>query len=117
MDTVPEQYRGRNLYAWNPNVTLLRTNVEENRQMGEMLATAANDATAPVAILLPLKGVSMLGAPGGRFYDPEADQACYHAIQEHVRDDIPVYELDHNINDPEFSAAIANTLLSLLGAA
>ena len=115
IDTVPEHYRGRNLYAWNPNVTLLRTNVEENRQMGEMLAAAANAATAPVAILLPLQGTSMLGAPGGRFYDPDADQACYHAIKEHIRDDIPVYELDHNINDPEFSAAVANTLLKLIG--
>ena len=30
LDTVPEKYKDRNLYQWNPNVTLLRTNVEEN---------------------------------------------------------------------------------------
>ena len=114
IDTVPEKYRGRNLYEWNPNVTLLRTNVEENRKMGEMIAAAANAATAPVAILLPLRGVSMLDSEGGRFWDPEADQACYDAIKQNLRPDIPVYELEHNINDPEFSAAAANTLLELL---
>ncbi|MBL8157911.1 MAG: Tm-1-like ATP-binding domain-containing protein, partial [Anaerolineae bacterium] len=24
METVPERYKGRNLYAWNPNITLMR---------------------------------------------------------------------------------------------
>ena len=28
IETVPEKYKGRNLYHWNPNVTLMRTNVE-----------------------------------------------------------------------------------------
>jgi uncharacterized protein (UPF0261 family) len=114
IDTVPEQYRSRNLYQWNPNVTLLRTNVEENRKMGEMLAAAANAATAPVAILIPLRGVSMLDSEGGRFWGPEADKACYDAIKQNLRPGIPVYELDHNINDPEFSEAVARTLLGML---
>ena len=42
IDTVPEKYRDRNLYEWNPNVTLMRTNVEENATMGAMIARAAN---------------------------------------------------------------------------
>ncbi|HXF62206.1 MAG TPA: Tm-1-like ATP-binding domain-containing protein [Caldilineaceae bacterium] len=113
IETVPEKYRGRNLYQWNPNITLLRTNVEENQTIGEMLAAAANAATAPVAILLPLKGVSMLDSPGGRFWDPEADRACYDAIKRNLREGIPVYELDYNINDPEFADAIAGALLDL----
>ena len=68
--------QGRNLYEWNPNTTLLRTDVEENIRMGEMIAAAANAATAPVAVILPLKGVSMLDSAGNRFWDPEADRAC-----------------------------------------
>ncbi len=114
IDTVPEKYKGRNLYQWNPNVTLLRTNVEENIKMGEMIAAAANAATAPVAIVLPLKGVSMLDSPGGAFWDPEADQACYGAVKKNLKPDIPVIEVDHNINDPEFSGKVAETLLGML---
>ena len=30
-DTVPEKYHERNLYQWNPNVTLMRTTPAENR--------------------------------------------------------------------------------------
>jgi uncharacterized protein (UPF0261 family) len=92
----------------------LLTNVEENTRIGEMIADAANAATAPVAILLPLKGVSMLDSPGGDFWDPEADQACYRAIKANLRPAIPVIELDYNVNDPEFADRVAETLLAML---
>lgn len=114
IDTIPEKYKDRLLYQWNPNVTLMRTNVEENTRMGEMLAAAANASTAPVAILLPLKGVSMLDSEGGMFWDPEADRACYDAIKNNVKPGIPVIEVDANINDPEFSGKVAETLLAML---
>ena len=114
IETVPEQYLERNLYQWNPNVTLLRTDVEENVRIGEILVAAINRATAPAAVLLPMRGVSMLDSEGERFWDPEADQACFDTIRNGVRADIPVHEVDHNINDPEFADIAANTLLELM---
>ena len=114
IDTVPEKYKGRNLYEWNPNVTLMRTNVDENIRMGQLIAAAANAATAPVAILLPLKGVSMLDSPGGRFWDSEVDGACYATIKQDVKPGIPVIELDYNINEAEFADKVAETLLAML---
>ncbi len=115
--TVPERYQDRNLYEWNPNVTLLRTNVEENRRMGEIFAEKLNQATGPVAVFIPLRGVSMLDSEGEPFWDPEADRAFRDALKANLRSDIPVYELDHNINDPEFAEAVANKLLEFLGSA
>lgn len=112
--TVPEHYRDRKLYEWNPNVTLMRTNVEENRRIGEMIAAAANASTGPVAILLPLKGVSQLDSPGGPFWDPEADAACYEAIKAHLKPGIPVIEMDNNINDPAFAEKAVEVLLAML---
>lgn len=112
--TVPERYRDRTLYEWNPNVTLMRTNVEENRRIGEMIAAAANASTGPVAILLPLKGVSQLDSPGGPFWDPEADAACYEAIKAHLKPGIPVIEMDNNINDPAFAEKAVDVLLTML---
>lgn len=114
IETVPEKYKARNLYRWNPNVTLLRTNVAENIKIGEMIAAAANAATAPVTIVLPLKGVSMLDSQGERFWDPEADKACFDAIKENLSPNIPVIELDNNINDPEFSTMVAGLMLTML---
>ena len=114
IETVPERFLERNLYQWNPNVTLLRTSVEENVRIGEILVAAINRATAPTAVLLPMRGVSMLDSEGERFWDPEADQACFDTIRNGVRADIPVHEVDHNINDAEFADTAANMLLELM---
>ena len=113
-ESVPEKYRERNLYQWAPTATLLRTNIEENRRIGEMIAAAANAATAPVAILLPLKGLSMLDSVGGAFWDPPANAACFDAIKGKLNPDIPLIELEHNINDRPFAEAAADTLLKLM---
>ena len=114
IDTVPARYKGRVLYEWNPNVTLLRTNVAENVRIGQMIAAAANAATAPVAVVLPLGGVSMLDSEGGEFWDPEADQACYDTIRENLKPGIPLIEMDNNINDAAFADKVAQLLLDML---
>jgi uncharacterized protein (UPF0261 family) len=113
IDTVPERYRQRNLYEWNPNVTLMRTNVEENRAMGQMIARAANESTGPVVVLLPMRGVSMLDSPGNQFWDPEADGACYSAIKENLKPGVKLVEIDANINDPEFADKAVELLTEL----
>ena len=114
LDSLPQRYRDRNLYQWAPTATLLRTNIEENRRIGEMIAAVANAATAAVAIVLPLKGVSMLDSIGGAFWDPAANAACFDTIKSKLKPDIPVIELDNNINDPFFADTTANILLDML---
>ncbi|MGD8240289.1 MAG: Tm-1-like ATP-binding domain-containing protein [Armatimonadota bacterium] len=115
-DTVPEKHKDRLFYHWNPNVTLMRTTPEENAEMGRIFAEKASMSTGPVAFFLPLKGVSMLDAPGKEFWSPEADGALYDALKENLRPDIPVIEMDNNINDDEFADAVADKLLAFLAA-
>lgn len=114
-ETVPSGYAERKLYKWNPNVTLLRTNVEENTRIGEMLASAANAASSPkVTILWPLRGFSMLDSLGGAFWEPEADGACHTAVRARLKPSIPFIEVDANINDPQFADRAADTLLEMM---
>ncbi|MEM7011828.1 MAG: Tm-1-like ATP-binding domain-containing protein [Verrucomicrobiota bacterium] len=119
IDAVPAEYResGRNLYEWNPAVTLMRTNIEENRRIGEIFAEKLNAATGPVAVLLPLGGVSILDGGGERFCDREADQAMFDALKSNLRDDIRVEEIDAKINDAEFSKIAVEMMLELLASA
>ena len=70
-----------------------------NDKMGEAFAEKANAAKGPVAFLIPLKGVSILDGDGEMFCDREADQAMFDALKANLRDDIPVVEIDANIND------------------
>ena len=116
MASVPDRFKNgdRNFYEWTSEVTLMRTTVEENRQMGEIFAQKANAATGPVAFLFPLKGVSMLDADGDRFCDRDADQTFFAAVRENVKDDVRVEEIDANINDPEFSARAVEIMLELI---
>ena len=119
MDTVPEHYRqaGRTFYEWNPSVTLMRTDIAENRRMGEMFAAKANAAAGPVAFLIPTRGVSILDGDGQPFCDRAADAAFGEALRAGLRDDIAVKEIDCNINDPEFAARAVTLMLDLIGRA
>ena len=119
MEEVPEKYRKakRTFYEWNPSVTLMRTDREENERMGKVFAEKANAARGPVAFLIPLKGVSILGGEGELFCDREADQAMFDALKAHLKKDIEVVEIDHNINDPQFSAKAVEMLLDLIATA
>ena len=116
MESVPSHYReaGRQFYEWNPTVTLMRTNVEENRRLGEIFAEKANAATGPIGFLLPLRGVSILDGDGERFCDRVADHAMFEALKTNLRPDIPVMEVDANINDPVFAGAAVDTMLGWL---
>ena len=113
-ETVPKQYNDRRFNQWASNVTLMRTTPEENAKIGRILAEKANKSSGPVAFFLPLKGLSMLDAPDKEFWWPEANQALFDAIKGNLKSEIPIYELDCNINDDEFADAIANKMLELL---
>ena len=112
--TVPAAFAGRRFYQHNANVTLLRTDVEENAKLGAELAAKVNASRGPVTVLLPLRGVSVIGAPGGAFHWPEADAALFAAIRRDLRPDIPLVELDCAINAPEFAQRCAAALLAHL---
>jgi uncharacterized protein (UPF0261 family) len=114
VETVPEKYRDRNLYRWNPNVTLMRTTPEENARLGRIIAEKLNASTGPLAVLLPLKGLSQLDSEGNPYWWPEADRALFDALKAHLRPDIPVRELDANINDPLFADTAVEILLGLM---
>lgn len=73
IETVPEKYKDRNLYKHNASVTPMRTTVDECSQMGKIIASKLNMATGPVALFLPLKGVSAIDVEGAPFYGPAED--------------------------------------------
>ncbi len=109
--TVPAKYAGRTFYHHNPQVTLMRTSPEECAELGKIIAEKVNAYTAPVTVLLPLKAISVISAEGKAFHDPKADAALFTAIKTHLRVDIPVIEMDVEINDSAFATACAQALL------
>jgi len=115
-ETVPPQFAARKLFRWNPNVTLMRTDVGENQELGRILASKINQSTGPVTVVWPLKGLSQLDSAGKEFWWPEADAALLESLRTHLRPDIPVVELDVNINDPEYADRAVEELLAMIKA-
>jgi uncharacterized protein (UPF0261 family) len=108
--TVPPQFEDRNLYVHNPSVTLMRTTPDECAELGRQIARKLSAATGPTALFVPLGGVSMIDAEGQPFHDPEADEALFAALRDGLGDNVELIEMDANVNDPEFAAAMADKL-------
>ncbi len=117
MDSVPDRFRARRLYAHNPTVTLMRTTPDECAAIGGRMASVLSAAKAPTVVLLPLRGVSAIDAPGKPFRDPEADSALFDALTSGLSGapNVRLVPRDEHINDPSFADAAAGTLLELLG--
>jgi len=109
-DSISDEFDGRQFHVHNPQVTLMRTTPEENAELGRIIAEKLNAATGPTTLALPLGGVSMLDAEGEAFYDPEADDALFDALREHLDDDVEVIESPANINDDEFALTLAEAI-------
>lgn len=115
MDTVPAQFKDRNLYKHNPTVTLMRTTADELKSIGHEIATRMADATGKTTLMLPLKGVSMIDVEGQPFYDAEADKVLFDTLRTELEgSNVEIVELDTDINDKEFAVAAAKKLISLL---
>ena len=115
-ESVPAKFADRRFYQHNPQVTLMRTTPGECAELGRILAEKVNAYRGPVTVLLPLKGISVISAPGGTFHWPEADAALFGSIRKHLRPGIPLVEIDTVINDPAFAEACAKALLASMQA-
>ncbi len=113
-ESLPEKFASRTLYIHNPQVTLMRTNVEECRQLGTILASKVNSYTAPTTVLIPRQAISVISAEGGPFHDAQADAALFDAIESTLSEGVEVRSLDLKINDPEFAQACVEALLENL---
>jgi uncharacterized protein (UPF0261 family) len=116
-DTVPAPYRSRTLYRHNPQVTLMRTTVEDNRRIGAWIADKLNRMEGPVRLLLPMGGVSAIDVPGEVFHDPAADAALFDTLGSlvSITRSRQVVRLPHAINDAAFAAALAQAFREISG--
>lgn len=109
-DSVPDKFDNRTFHHHNPQVTLMRTTPQENSEIGKIIADKLNEAMGPVTVYLPLQGVSLIDVEGEDFYDPEADEALFESLREHLDSDIELIEMDMDINDDEFALAVAKKI-------
>ena len=111
--TVPERFAARKFHQHNPTITLMRTTVEENAQLGAEIGRKLRDASGPTKILFPLRGVSAIDCDGQPFDDPQARRTLLQEIKANCGS-VQVVELDCHINDPAFAETAAKALVDLM---
>ncbi|GKZ35436.1 hypothetical protein AbraIFM66950_006066 [Aspergillus brasiliensis] len=116
-DTVPERFRGRRIYEHNPTVTIVRTDEEENRRIGEFIVRKLRRAKCPegVVVMLPTGGISMMDVPGNEFYDEVADEVLFGTVERGLKGTgVRVVRHEGDVNCKEFAESVGETLLQLL---
>ena len=115
IDSVPKEFKDRNLYKHNPTVTLMRTTAAENKKLAEIIAEKLNKAESKTALFLPLKGVSMIDAEGQPFYGPDEDKILFETLRKNIDlEKVEIIEKDLHINDEEYALALAKKMIELI---
>ena len=113
-DTVPEQFKDRTFYQHNPTVTLMRTTVEENAELGKIMGRKLSQAKGPTTVIIPKQGVSAIDQEGQPFYSAEAEAAWIENLKANLGDNVTLIEMDNHINDDAFAEKLVETLLASL---
>jgi len=115
VNTVPKKFDGRKFYEHNSTVTLMRTTVEENAQLGEIIGKKVSQSVGNAAFFIPLKGVSMIDAKDMAFEGVEEDKALFQALRDNIdTKKVELIEMNNHINDKEFAIALAKKLIELM---
>ena len=114
IETVPNQFADRKFYQHNATTTLMRTTVEENAELGRQLGKKVSQTKSSVVVLFPRGGVSMLDTEGMDFDGPEERRALLEGIKETLHKDIPLIEVDTDINHTDTAELIAQTFINLM---
>jgi uncharacterized protein (UPF0261 family) len=108
--------RARLHYAHSPTFTHVRIDAAGMRRVAALVADRLNAATGPTAFVVPLRGFSAEGRPGGALDDPAADAAFVSELKSRLLPAVRVVEIDAHINDPVFARGACALLFELIAA-
>jgi uncharacterized protein (UPF0261 family) len=115
-ETVPAPFNTRTLIRHSPQITDVRLNEEEMREVGKEVARRLKYTKGNAVFLIPTAGYDSYAVKGMGFYDPQADKAFVDALKQDLPKNIRFIERDTHIEDPAFAVEAANMLIDLIRA-
>jgi uncharacterized protein (UPF0261 family) len=106
LDDAKTRFPGKRYHVHNAALTAVRTEAPELRKFAEYMAGLIAAAKGPVAFFVPLKGFSAHDSTEGHLHDPSLPPVFAEHLKKVMPKGVPVIELPHHINDPEFADAI-----------
>ncbi|PTR11823.1 MULTISPECIES: Tm-1-like ATP-binding domain-containing protein [unclassified Novosphingobium] len=114
IDAARAQFPGRRYHEHNPQLTAVRTTIEDLRKLADHLAANVRDAQGPVHVLTPLHGFSNHDSPAGHIMDRSVPGPFAQYLREVMPPHVPVTAVDAHFNDEAFSDAVIATARALL---
>jgi uncharacterized protein (UPF0261 family) len=112
-DKIPERFRKHYVHRHGPSIFSLRAQKKEMVEIGEVIAAKLNKAKGPTAVIIPLKGLTIIDPIDKGFVDREADSALFETLKRNLKPEIEVREVDCHINDEVFAKEAAKMFLGL----
>ncbi|SDU66193.1 Tm-1-like ATP-binding domain-containing protein [Desulfobacula phenolica] len=110
MEQAKKNFPGRKYHKHNAHITCMSTQLEEIRQIAELLADRCNKGTGLMAMLIPMKGFSDFSKAGGPLTNPEGPSIFAETFKKFLKRDILFECLPYHINDEAFIDAIFDSL-------
>ena len=108
------KHRERRTYQLDRFRTWFRMTRDELQEVSEVFAGKLNLSSGIVRVLIPLRGWSSIESPDSPTYDPEEDAIFVRSLKRTLNKEIEVIEVDANMEDPQFSAAVVGAALDVL---
>jgi uncharacterized protein (UPF0261 family) len=117
-DTVAPEFKERKHMRHNPLHTHVRATREEMIAQAREVGRRLSGYQRPVRVLIPEKGFTKTGRPGGPIHDPESDAGFLLGLEAWIAENpdskIEITSLPFHINDPDFAEAVAAAMKDAL---
>lgn len=115
IDAMPAELWDRDFLSHDFR-SFVRANADEMRSLAHIVADKVNRAAVPPTLVIPRKGYSKAGAPGGPYCDPETDAVFLTELEARLNSSVRVVKLDTHINDEACARAAVEALEALVAA-
>jgi uncharacterized protein (UPF0261 family) len=119
---LPDRYQDREFFRYNAQNLLMRTNGEEFKKLGRIMAERLNTAKGTVRVLIPFEGFSehtkrraqdLAGNDRGPWRRPEEYREFADSLKANLNPGVRVEELPLHVNDPKFADACVDAFAQI----
>jgi uncharacterized protein (UPF0261 family) len=103
---VPADLVDRPFHAHNRLLASATSRPDDRRRIAQAIATKLAEATAPVAFVLPTRGIQQWDRQGEPLHDPDGLGAFVTEMRAAIRPPVELHEIDGHINDKGFVAKV-----------
>jgi uncharacterized protein (UPF0261 family) len=113
VEKAKKQFPDRPYHIHNAAITVVRTAKKEIEGIAKQVADLCNEARGPVAVWVPLKGLSAFDRREGPLHDPTGPELFADVFKSNAKKTSCLSRSPHHINDPEFTATLFQALTRL----